>query len=70
MVLDWPASTTRESHVWGSFVAEGEPTEDLTVVNRIIAEGVIAALKLGDIKFAGADFAYIEHLLISQRPTH
>lgn len=62
--------TLIESHVWGSFVAEGEPTEDLTVVNRIIAEAVIAALKLGDIKFAGADFAYIEHLLISQRPTH
>jgi hypothetical protein len=31
---------------------------------------VITALKLGDIKFAGADFAYIDHLLISQRPTH
>jgi len=54
-----------ESHVWGTFIATGKPTEHLAAINHDISQTVTAALDLGDINLLGKDIGWFEQLLLS-----
>ncbi|MEM7127977.1 MAG: MerR family transcriptional regulator [Chloroflexota bacterium] len=58
-----------ESHVWGSFVANNMPTDDLMQINSDFALTLMAALRLGSVELLGKNSEWIEDLLISYRPS-
>jgi methanogenic corrinoid protein MtbC1 len=61
--------TLIESHVWGTFVATEKSTHQLMQLNQEVAQTITAALKLGGVELLGIDIAYLEHLLVSYRPS-
>lgn len=61
--------TLIESHVWGTFVANEKSTHQLMQLNQEVAQTIMAALKLGGMELLGIDIAYLEHLLVSYRPS-
>jgi hypothetical protein len=56
-----------ESHIWDAFTATGKPTGHLSSINNDIAQTIIAALKLGEVRLLPGDISWIEHLLMGYR---
>jgi len=56
-----------ESHVWGTMVANGQPTDDLAEINNELAQIITAALKLGNASLLSSDMEWLQYLVVSHR---
>lgn len=56
-----------ESHVWGTMVADGQPTDDLAEINIELAQIITAALKLGDPTLLNREMEWLQYLIMSHR---
>jgi hypothetical protein len=56
-----------EAYVWQSMNPGGPGRENLTIANTHLALNIMAALKLGDMSFLGADIEWVEGLLGNHR---
>lgn len=56
-----------ESHVWGSFISAGKPTDQLAEINLELAGIITAALAFGDSDILNRDMAWIQYLMTSFR---
>jgi methylmalonyl-CoA mutase cobalamin-binding subunit len=56
-----------ESHVWGTIVAGGKPTDDLAEINNELAQIITAALKLGDSSLLNPEMEWLQYLVMSHR---